>query len=75
MAGRLKAQPRPNSLLPLPELYCSDSEGVKPLRPGVSGKATCRDAVPFTAFTVNFSSMPFRAPPPLGRLMDGAADL
>jgi len=29
------------------------------------------DAVPLTAFTVNFSSMPFIAPPPFGREIDG----
>ena len=30
-------------------------------------------AVPLTAFTENFSSIPFSAPPPLGRAMEGTS--
>jgi hypothetical protein len=44
---------------------------VKPFRPGVIGKGIVNPAVPFAALTSNFSSMPFRAPPPLGRETTG----
>src|SRR5215469_1831172 len=32
--GMESCQPRPNGPLPLPELYCSERVGPKPLRPG-----------------------------------------
>ena len=32
-----------------------------------------KEAVPFTAFTENFSSMPFMAPPPFGKAIEGVS--
>jgi len=45
-------------------------DGEAPLA-GENGRGKENDAVPFTAFTENFSSMPLMAPPPLGREIAG----
>lgn len=44
--------------------------GVKPLLPGDRGSGIEKPAVPLTAFTENFSSITFIAPPPFGSVMD-----
>jgi hypothetical protein len=62
--------PKPNMPFPPPELYDKDSEGEAPLA-AENGKGMENEAVPFTAFTENSSSMPFIAPPPLGKEIEG----
>ena len=62
----------PKIPFPKPELYDRESEGEAPLA-GEKGRGIEKEAVPFTAFTENFSSMPFNAPPPLGKEMDGTS--
>ena len=70
MEARPTFQPNPKMPFPAPELYDKDSEGEAPLA-AEKGSAIENDAVPFTALTENFSSMPFIAPPPLGNAIDG----
>ena len=54
------------------ELYERLSCGTTP-RAGDTGKGIEKAAVPFTAFTENFSSIPFRAPPPFGKDIEGTS--
>src|SRR5882757_9809071 len=72
IAGMDILHPRPNSLFPDPELYDSCRDGTFSLRAGAEGRGMLRAPVPLTAFTENFSSMPLIAPPPLGRVTEGA---
>src|SRR5690606_393605 len=69
--GRLRCQPRPKTPLPAPELYDKVSVGEVPLA-AEKGRGIEQVAVPFTAFTANFSSIPLMAPPPLGKSILGA---
>lgn len=58
--------------LPAPELYERVKEGEAPLV-GEKGSGMENPAVPLTAFTENFSSMPLIAPPPLGKDIEGTS--
>ena len=71
IAGRGKFHPSPKGPLPAPESYWSDSLGPNPSRPALVGMGTAIDAVPFAAFTLNFSPMPPIEDPPVGKEMDG----
>ena len=70
MEGKPKFQPKPKMPFPAPELYDKLSEGEAPLE-GEMGRGIENDAVPLTAFTENFSSIPLIAPPPFGREIEG----
>jgi len=72
MDGRLNVQPKPNTPFPEPELYDKANVGEAP-RAGEKGRGIEKEAVPFTAFTENFSSMPLMAPPPFGKAMEGVS--
>ena len=56
--------------LPEPELYERPRAGDAP-RAGENGSGIENEAVPLTAFTANFSSMPLIAPPPFGSESEG----
>jgi len=60
----------PKTPFPEPESYAKSKAGEAP-RAGETGRGMENEAVPLTAFTENFSSMPFMAPPPFGRVMEG----
>ena len=45
--------------------------GTKSLRVLLKGSGTEKEAVPLAAFTLNFSSIFFKAPPPLGSVIAG----
>jgi hypothetical protein len=49
-----------------------DNEGEAPLA-GENGSGIEKTAVPLTAFTENFSSIPLIAPPPFGKAMEGTS--
>ena len=65
-----KFHPKPKVPFPAPELYERANEGVTP-RDFEKGRGIENAAVPLTALTENFSSMPLIAPPPLGRVNEG----
>src|ERR1700722_4707247 len=71
MDGRDTLHPKPKGPLPAPELYDKLNDGVKPERPGLSGRGTESDPVPVAELTANFSPIPRIAPPPFGRLTWG----
>ena len=71
MEGTDSAQPKPNTLLPPPESYCKPSWGPKPCRPGLVAMGMLNEAVPVAGLIDSFSSMPRKAPPPLGSVTAG----
>jgi len=70
MEDKPKLQPNPKTPLPAPELYESDNVGVSALAEE-KGRGMLSEAVPLTALTENFSSIPLIEPPPDGNSIVG----
>src|SRR5436190_1524261 len=69
--GRDRCQPRPKTPLPAPELYVRVNTGCTPPLAGLTVIGTVVEPVPLLLLTINFSPIPWMAPPPFGNDKDG----